>query len=89
MDPYTLLKGHEFDLFGHHCELHGSRGKAKGKGFELIGPTLEMKTHVLPRLTVNGYMEVCIFEIYGCDPLPYLEGGSYGLWGLHLERPCV
>ena len=77
MDPYTLLKSHKFDLFGHHCELHGSCGQAKGKGFELVGPTLEVKAHVLPGLTVNWYVEVCFFEIYGCDPLPCLEGGSY------------
>ena len=74
MDPYTLLKSHEFDLFGHHCELHGSCGQAKGKGFELVGPTLEVKAHVLPGLTVNWYVEVCVFEIYGCDPLPLLGG---------------
>ena len=70
MDPYTLLKCHEFDLFGDDCELHGGCGQAKGKGFELVGPTLKVKTHVLPGLTVNWYVEVCVFEIYGCDPLP-------------------
>ena len=62
MDPYTLLKSHEFDLFGHHCELHGSCGQAKGKGFELVGPTLEVKAHVLPGLTVNWYVEVCFLK---------------------------
>ena len=57
-----------------------------------------MKTHVLPgltvnwyvevgvfELTVNWYVEVGVFEIYGGYPLPRLQGGSYCLWGLHFE----
>ena len=45
--------------------------------------------HVLPGLTVNWYVEVCVLEVYGGDPLPYLKGGPNCLWGLHFERLCV
>ena len=41
------------------------------QGFELVGATLDVKTHVLG-LTVNWYVEVCVLEIYGCYPLPCL-----------------
>ena len=67
VDPYTLLYSHQFDLFGYHCELHGCCGQTKGQCFELVGPTLDMKMHVLPGLTVNWYVEVCLLEIYGSN----------------------
>ena len=37
----------------------------------------------------SATVEVCVLEVYGSDPLPYLKGGSYCLWGLHFERLCV
>ena len=37
---------------------------------EMVGLTLDVKAHVLPGLTVNWYMEVCVLEVYGGDPLP-------------------
>ena len=88
MDPYTLPHCYAFDLLCYHSELHGSCGKAKGQCFELVGFVLKVETHVLPGLAVYGYVEVRIFKIYGSHPLPCLEGGSYCLWGLHVERLC-
>ena len=45
-----------------------------------------MKAHVLPGLIVYWDVEVCVFEIYGGNPLPCLEGGPYSIWGLRFER---
>ena len=88
VDPYTLSHCYPFYLLDYDSELHRSCGKAKGQCFELVGFVLDVKIHVLPGLAVYGYVEVCVFEFYGGDPLPCLEGGSYCFWGPHFERLC-
>ena len=39
----------------------------------MIGPTLDVKIHLLPGLGLNWYVEVCVFIIYGGNSLPYIE----------------
>ena len=45
LHPDTIGLSHEFNLFYHYSELHGSCGETKRQGCELEGPVLTVEPH--------------------------------------------
>ena len=62
----------------YYTKLQGCCGQTERQSFELVCPTLDMKSQIFPGLFLYWYMEVGILEKYRGNPLPLLERGSDG-----------